>query len=239
MMAPELPILYCDDVLVAVHKPAGLLVHRTGLDRGERFFALQLVRDLLGEHVYPLHRLDRPTSGILLFARSRQGASLIAAQFRAGSVHKTYLALVRGWPSGEGMIDHPLADPDADPRLTRTATSRYRVLERFEVPHAVGRYATARCALVEVEPLQGRRHQIRRHFKHIFHPLIGDVRYGDGRHNRLFRNSFDGQRLMLAATRLDLTHPQSGQPLSLSCAPQQTFCDVLLQLQAFRVVDAS
>lgn len=230
MPAPLLPILWCDEALVAVHKPAGLLVHRTGLDRGERFFALQIVRDLLGERVYPLHRLDRPTSGVLLFARSPEVASLVAAQFRAGTVHKRYLALVRGWPDGNGEIDHPLADPDADPAQLKTARSCYRVLDRFEVPLPVGRYASARYALVEVEPLQGRRHQIRRHFKHIFHPLVGDVRYGDGRHNTLFRQHFEAHRLMLAATRLALVHPLRQVPLVIDCAPGPDFTGVLDKL---------
>jgi len=230
MVAPELPFLYCDADLVAVHKPAGLLVHRTGLDRGERYFALQIVRDQLGERVYPLHRLDRPTSGILLFARSPEVASLVAAQFRAGTVHKRYLALVRGWPDTNGEIDHPLVDPDADPSQLKTAQTCFRVLERFDVPLPVGRYASARYALVEVEPRQGRRHQIRRHFKHRFHPLVGDVRYGDGRHNTLFRQHFDSHRLMLAATYLALVHPLRRVPLEISCTPGPDFMEVLAKL---------
>lgn len=238
MKRPELPILYCDEEMVAVHKPAGLLVHRTYLERRESHFALQLVRDQLGSRVYPAHRLDRPTSGVLLFARSRNVAGILGTMLQSGSVEKRYFALVRGWVEPHGVIDHPLVDLDATnnsatpPRQARTI---YNMLERYELPFAVGRYPSSRYALIELRPQSGRRHQLRRHMKHVFHPLIGDTNYGEGRHNRYFREHFACHRLMLAATSLSFAHPRSGTELAITCEPESSFTQVLTQLSRYRV----
>jgi len=222
---PELPIVYIDEHLVAVNKPAGLLVHRTGLERNDRFFALQLLRDRLGERLYPLHRLDRPTSGLLLFARHRDAASRMGEQFRSGRVEKRYLALVRGWPDRSGVIDHPVPSTRGH-AVGREAQTAYRRLASAELPVAVCRYPTSRYALVEVIPGQGRRHQIRYHFKHIFHPIIGDVNYGDGRHNRLFRDRYGLQRLMLAAVDVSFRHPLNGLRVTIQAPPDESFASI-------------
>jgi len=137
-------------------------------------------------------------------------------------VEKRYLALVRGWPEPAGVIDHPVPSTRGH-AVGREAWSAYRTLARVELPVATGRYPTSRYALVEVIPGQGRRHQIRYHFKHIFHPIIGDVNYGDGRHNRFFRERYQLRRLMLAATRLDFIHPVEGKPLIIEAAPDASF----------------
>lgn len=231
-------ILYLDDWLVAVHKPSGLLVHRSLIDKHETQFALQRVRDQLGRRVYPVHRLDKPTSGVLVFALDVETARTLTAQFKRGAVHKTYLALVRGYTEDRGLINHPLreeldaiADHAADPaKAAQPAVTGYRCLGRVELPYAVGRYRTARYSLLELAPRTGRKHQIRRHLKHIFHPIIGDTTHGDGRHNRFFREHFDNQRLLLAATEIALQHPRGGQPLSIA-AP--------LAADFQRVVDAA
>jgi tRNA pseudouridine65 synthase len=213
-----LTLIYQDEHLVAIDKPPGLLVHRTQLAAGEDEAALQRLRDQLGRPVWPVHRLDRGTSGVLLFALSPEVASLLGAMFERGQMDKRYLALVRGWPQGdEGLIDHPLArDPElasaGQPMLE--AQTRWRVLERLEWPISVDpRFATTRVALLEAEPLQGRRHQIRRHLKHIAHPILGDATHGKGPLNRAVAAWLGVQRLWLHARELRLVHPVTAAPL--------------------------
>jgi tRNA pseudouridine65 synthase len=233
---PEaLPILYRDDTIVVVDKPSGLLVHRSPIDRHERRFAVQLLRDQLGRHVYPVHRLDKGTSGALAFALDKATATALAEQFADQRVRKTYLAVVRGWPPVAGVIDHPLgavqdayAPPvDAAPKPCRTA---FRTLATVELPVRVDRYPTSRYALVELEPETGRRHQLRRHLVHVSHPIIGDSTYGKGRHNRLFAERFGVQRLLLACVGLEFAHPVTGQVVAVHAEPGAEFAALQRQL---------
>lgn len=231
-----LPIVYRDDCLIAIHKPAGLLVHRSDLDRRETQFAVQLLRDQIGQPVWPVHRLDRGTSGLLLFALNRESGRLLGGQFERGEVEKIYLAVVRGCPPESGVIDHalvPLPDERAGiftGRAPQPARTRYRRLATVELPYRVDRYATSRYAWVELNPLSGRRHQLRRHMKHIAHPIIGDATHGKGRHNRLFQELFGCRRMLLAAVEMHLRHPVSGEPLTLQAPLAGDFTDVLKQL---------
>jgi tRNA pseudouridine65 synthase len=194
MTAHPLRLLFRDDHLVVADKPAGLAVHRGWAP--ERDVAMMRVRDALGQPVFPVHRLDRGTSGTLVFALSSEVASRLAAMFQAGQVAKTYVALVRSLPPTSGVIDHPLP-PGEDRKATRVpARTAFVRLEVF------GRYS-----LVELSPETGRLHQIRRHLKHIACPIIGDVRYGKGEHNRLFREQFGLHRMFLHASRIRFHHP--------------------------------
>ncbi|GAB3242422.1 pseudouridine synthase family protein [Chitinimonas naiadis] len=231
------PVLYRDEQLVAIHKPSGLLVHRSEIDRRETRFALQEVRDQLGQRVHAIHRLDKGTSGILLFGLDADSARAVSRQFEAGSVDKRYLAIVRGWPDSEGEIDHALSrqyddyerapDTIAPPQ---DALTRFKRLATIELPHSVDRYPSSRYALLELDPVTGRRHQLRRHLKHLSHPIIGDATYGKGRHNRLFTELYGSQRLLLACTRLAFDHPVSGTRVTVD-APLadefQTLCETL------------
>lgn len=219
-----LTLLHQDEHLVAIDKPAGLLVHRTQLAAHEDEAALQRLRDQLGRPVWPVHRLDRGTSGVLLFALSAEVASLLGAMFEQGLCDKRYLALVRGWPGADaGLIDHPLArDPElpsaGQPLLQ--AQTRWRVLQRLEWALVTDpRFTTTRVALLEAEPLQGRRHQIRRHLKHIAHPILGDATHGKGPLNRAVAGWLGRQRLWLHAARLSLVHPVTGAALQFEAAP--------------------
>ncbi|MCU0841400.1 MAG: pseudouridine synthase [Thiobacillaceae bacterium] len=232
-------VLYLDEHLLAVDKPAGMLVHRTGIDRQETRFALQRARDLVGRRVYPAHRLDKPTAGVLLFALDADTARRLAALFAAGGVTKRYLAVARGHLPDAGVIDHPLAEAadaydderaDQPSAAARAARTEYRCLGRAELPQAVGAHATARYSLVEATPLTGRRHQIRRHLKHVSHPVVGDTTHGDGRHNRLFRDRFGCRRLLLAAVALDLVHPVTGRRLAIRAPLDDGFREVLAAL---------
>lgn len=215
-----LSILFGDDYLVAVDKPPGLLVHRTGLDAGETRFALQMLRDQLDRPVWPVHRLDKGTSGVLLFALDALTARAMGQAFEAGEgLTKTYRAVVRGWPADEGLIDHPLRRIHDDKRDRREAVqearTRFRTLERYELPLPQGQFPTTRCALVELSPLTGRRHQLRRHMKHLSHPIIGDATHGKGPLNRDLAAQLDVQRLWLHAYQLELRHPVSGEAVRL------------------------
>lgn len=226
--------VYRDPWLLVVHKPAGLLVHRSPIDRHETEFALQYARAMNdGAHVYPMHRLDRPTSGLLVFARDAQTASLLGQAMMAGQVSKTYMAMVRGWLPAEGVIDHPLRDEPEDrrrkhePQPVREARTLYRCLATTEIPVAIEGYASSRYSLVALFPETGRKHQLRRHMKHISHPIIGDANHGRGRHNRYFAERFGPGRLMLAATGLNFQHPVTGANLQLSVDPEDSFVQVL------------
>jgi len=223
-----LRLLFQDDLLVAIDKPPGLLVHRTGLDAGETRFAMQMLRDQIGQPVWPVHRLDKGTSGVLLFALDALTARRLGESFQTGEgIRKTYLAIVRGWPADEGLIDHPLRRMPDDMRTGREeiqpAQTRFRTLARHELPVPHNGFASTRCALVELHPLTGRRHQIRRHLKHMAHPIIGDSTHGKGPLNRALAAWLGHHRLWLHATGLALTHPVSGQALSITCEPDASW----------------
>ncbi len=231
---PALRLLHADADLVAIDKPAGLLVHRSALDAHETRSAADLLRAQLGEPVWMLHRLDKATSGVLAFARSAPVAAALGKAFESGAVRKRYLALVRGWPPAEGEIDQALA---RDPELPSTgqvrlaALTRYRRLACFEWPFPDGPHPTSRYALMEVEPLSGRRHQIRRHFKHIAHPLVGDTTHGKGAHNRAVAAWLGMARLWLHASRLELPGPDGGPGWVIEAAPGPEW-DALLRAPA-------
>lgn len=217
----ELEIIYRDDYFVAVNKPAGMLVHRSWLDRHETQFVMQTLRDQIGQHVFPLHRLDRPTSGVLLFALSSDIASKTAPMFADHQFVKTYHAIVRGWIETGERLDYPLkkeqdkiADKFASKEVeAQSAITDYQPLAKVEVPHSTGRFPTSRFCLVKMQPLTGRKHQLRRHMAHLRHPIIGDTSHGDGKQNRLFREVYQAQRLMLHASQLEFNHPFTQAPV--------------------------
>ncbi len=210
--APHLEILHQDEALVAVDKPSGMPVHRGWARDG--LPALQALRDQLGRHLYPVHRLDRATSGVLLFALSREAARAVQAQLEAHQVEKRYLALCRGCDPALVRVDHPLAREEGGE--ARPAVTELELLGRFE-----------RYGLYEARPLTGRRHQIRRHLKHASHPIIGDTKYGKGEHNRLFRERFGFHRLALHAAHIRLRHPFSGKPLAIQAPPSPDLARLL------------
>jgi tRNA pseudouridine65 synthase len=232
-----LPILYRDEHLVAVHKPAGLLVHRSALDAAATRFAVQLVRAQLGRHVHPVHRLDKGASGVLLLALTGEAATALGEAVRHRRVERTYLAVVRGWPAESGTIDHPLkrlVDPaERGPgghggEADQDALTRFRRLATVELPHRVDRYPTSRYSLLELAPQTGRRHQIRRHLDHVSHPSVGDSTYGKGRHNRLFAEQFGVARLLLACVAVRLPHPaRGGEPLLVTAPLAHDFARVV------------
>ena len=237
LVAEELPILYQDEDCVAVNKPPGLLVHRTRLDAAESRFALQILRDQLGCWVHPVHRLDKPTSGVLLFALSPEIARELGQAFRQGQMRKTYLAVVRGFCSEAGTIDHPVQverpfSPGAG-EVSLDAVTDFQRLATAELPVEVETYPTSRYSLVRCEPRTGKRHQIRKHLKHLGHPIIGDVRYGRSAHNRYFRDVLGVGRLLLAATELTFEHPRTGLAIRI-VAPLDSGMSAILDRLGWR-----
>ena len=228
---------------MAVNKPSGLLVHRSEIDRHETRFALQLVRDQIGQKVYPVHRIDKPTSGVLLFALNSQTARQIGQQIENHQIQKRYHAVVRGYAPARGEIDHPLkeeldkysdrkARSDKSPQSAQT---EFNSLATVELPVEIEGFAQSRYSLVECLPLTGRKHQIRRHMKHIGHPIIGDAKHGRGRHNRYFKEHLCAGRLLLHASQLTLQHPITASPLIINAPMDATMHSLL---QRFQWLDA-
>lgn len=234
----SLDILYQDEHVIAVNKPAGMLVHRSRIDRQATRFVLQTLRDQIGQHVYPVHRLDKPTSGALLLALNQEAAQRLTDTFAQRQVAKTYLAVVRGYTEEEDCIDYPLkemldrvadrqAQADKDPQKAITC---YQRLACVELPYPVTRYPTSRYSLITAHPKTGRRHQIRRHLKHIFHPIIGDSKHGEGRHNRFFQAHFGCTRLLLASVELTFPHPYTHDTTTVVAPLDAAFHHVIKQL---------
>jgi tRNA pseudouridine65 synthase len=234
----ELAILYQDENYVAINKPSGLLVHRSFLDKHETQFAMQMLRDQLGQHVFPVHRLDRPTSGVLLFALSSEAARDMNQLFIAGTINKRYLALVRGFAPESVFVDKPLkeeldkiADKFADQdKAAQPAQTQFNCLRQAVLPIAIGKYPTVRYSLVECLPKTGRKHQIRRHLNHLSFPIIGDVNHGDNQHNQFFREYFKLRRLMLFATELNFMHPYSNESITIKAPLGDAMLHVCKQL---------
>ncbi|MBU1436777.1 MAG: tRNA pseudouridine(65) synthase TruC [Gammaproteobacteria bacterium] len=226
---PLLSILYLDDFLAVVDKPAGMLVHRSFLDKHETLFVMQTLRNQLGRHVFPVHRLDRPTSGVLVFALSSDIARLLTEQHQEESWQKFYLAIVRGYVKAPLLLDYPLfeqldkiADKQANQhKAAQDARTAIWPIAQVELPVPVGRYPAARYSLVALQPLTGRKHQLRRHLAHLRHPIVGDTSHGDGKHNQLFAKHLSAQRLMLVAKRLQLKHPVTGELLLFDAGLQE------------------
>ncbi|HYP75176.1 MAG TPA: pseudouridine synthase [Polyangiaceae bacterium] len=219
-----LRILYQDDSCAVVDKPSGMIVHR-GWANDERDL-LRVTRDALSRYVYPLHRLDRGTSGTVLFALNEDAARTLNRSLADGSLEKRYLALTRGHPPEHGVIDHPVPRAPGEERVP--ALTEYWRLGVFE-----------RYALVLVAPKTGRLHQIRRHLKHLSCPLIGDVRYGKGEHNRLFREQYGLNRLALHAAALRFKHPETGQRMTVRAPLPGILAECLSRLSLQGAADAA
>jgi tRNA pseudouridine65 synthase len=222
MPRPPFEILFEDEYYVAINKPYGILVHRTGISQDTEF-VLQLLRNQLRQRIYPVHRLDRATSGVLIFGKNSESASLLGQCFQEKKVEKKYRAVVRGYVPERDTIDYPLEDAELRQSLQPAVTHYWRI-GQAEMPLAIGsRYTTARFSLVEVEPETGRRQQIRKHFAHIFHPIIGDRRHGDHPHNLYFRDVLDMDRMLLHGQMLHFQHPITGVPVKINAGIDDEF----------------
>ena len=226
-----LEILYQDEYIVAINKPSGLLVHKSPIDKNETQFALQLLRDQIGQYVYPIHRLDKPTSGVLLFALSAEIIQIMSEFFRTHEVQKEYITVVRGYTKEEEFIDYPLKQmldtkeqkKEGITKEAQEAQTHYERLATVELPYSVSRYPVARYSLVKLLPKSGRKHQLRRHMKHVFHPIVGDTKHGRGEHNKLFREKFSCHRLLLHSHRVTFVHPVSKEKIVIEAGVDEMF----------------
>lgn len=221
----DLPILFRDDALAVVAKPAGLMVHDSALARGESDFAADRLRAQFGRPIFLVHRLDRATSGCLLLAFDRETASALGKVLMSQAVEKTYLAVCRGWPEPGFTIDHPLDGGPGKP-LKKPAVTAFIRLATTELDLPSAGFPTSRYALLQARPLTGRFRQIRRHLKHASHHLIGDTSHGDGRHNRAFR-MLGIHRMLLHARELAFVHPHTGERLRVQAPVDAEFARAL------------
>ena len=224
----ELEIIYEDAYFVAINKPHGLLVHRSKLAKDAKEFALQMLRNQIGSHVYPCHRLDRKTSGVLLFAKDAESNKMMQKLFYEGQVAKKYLAIIRGFCPETGIIDYPLKRDDG---AIQEAITNYKRLIKTEIDLPFLAHPTSRYSLVEVSPETGRMHQIRKHLAHIFHPIIGDRPHGCNKQNKLFKEKWQMNTMMLHASELSFVHPITKDIVCVKAQISQEFSRTLRFLE--------
>ena len=219
-----LDILFRDEHLIAINKPHGLLVHRSPIAADVEEFALQLLRDQIGQKVNPVHRLDRKTSGVLLFAFDKKTEIEMQKQFAENKVKKTYLAVVRGHTEENGNIDYPLRKENG---TLQDAFTTYRTLNQTELDVPFGKHPTSRYSLIEATPATGRMHQLRKHFSHIFHPIIGDRTHGCNKQNKLFKEKWEMDTMLLHAQSLTFTHPVTSNEIIIEASIQDEFVRIM------------
>jgi len=227
----QIPIIYTDDAILVVNKPNNLLVHHSYYARNiEETSLVQLLKESHGQAIYPVHRLDRKTSGILIFAKSPEIVTVLQQQFDSQSplgkeFEKVYYALVRGFTPPYGTIDSPIKKDESE--VYQDALTQYKTIASTEIPFAVEPYSTARYSLVKLEPKTGRFHQLRKHMNKIAHPIIGDPKHGNRHHNHFFINQFNNDNLFLHAAKISFIHPVSGEKLSFSADFPEFWGDIL------------
>ena len=225
----HLEILHQDEDIVAINKPHNLLVHKSRISAQDTVFALQLLRDQIGQYLYPIHRLDRKTSGVLIFGLSKSAAATVHKQIQSGEITKTYLAICRGHlPQIEMTIDYPLTN---DRGKTQDAITHLKSLNQSELNLPYGKYQTSRYSLVEATPKTGRYHQIRKHLKHIFHPIIGDRPHGCSKQNKLFLKKWQMGTMLLHASELEFNHPATGESMVIKADLSDEYKRMLTTLE--------
>ena len=219
-----LEIVYQDDHIIAINKPHGLLVHRSSIATDAKEFALQLLRDQINRRVSPVHRLDRKTSGLLLFTFEKEVEIALHQQFQNAEIQKKYLAILRGFAPDSGDIDYPLEKENGNMQDAFTA---FVTLKRAELNIAFGQHPTSRYSLVEAAPTTGRMHQLRKHFAHIFYPIIGDRKHGCNKQNKFFKEQWDMTTMLLHASELKFKHPVTQEEVHLKANVQDEFKRVM------------
>lgn len=218
--------LYEDEILLAVEKPRDIHVHPSSLSRRET--SLQdILQEELGFRPLPIHRLDRPVGGVLLLAKDRETASVFGERLRErGGMEKRYLAIVRGWMEGGGIIDRPLRQAPGKPE--RESRTRWRSLALGEAPWGDGQFPTSRYSLLELEITTGRYHQIRRHLASVSHPVIGDIPHGDNPKNKIWKKNTAIDGVMLRSRQLSFIHPKTGHRITVESPPDPRFTEAAL-----------
>jgi len=219
-----LEILFQDKHLIAINKPHGLLVHRSSIARDANEFALQMLKTQIGQWVNPVHRIDRKTAGVLLFALDKETEKAMQQAFAENRVQKKYLAIVRGHTPDAQEIDYPLRKENG---VLQEAFTAFTTLQRAELDVPLGAHPTSRYSLVEAKPTTGRMHQLRKHFSHIFHPIIGDRTHGCNKQNRLFKEKWKMDNMLFHAAELSFLHPVSGIWITIKAPLQPGFLEVM------------
>ena len=216
-----LEILYQDEYIIAINKPSGLLVHKSFYARDAKVFAIQELRNQIGgQHVYPIHRLDRKTSGVLLFALDKEALKIMNDRFATREVEKKYLAILRGWSPDELTIDYDLTNDDG---VKQNAITYFHRLQKAEIELEFNNHPTSRYCLVEAIPETGRMHQLRKHFKHILHPILGSRPHGCNKQNKLWLENFELKGMMLLAHQLVFNHPITNERITLNATINEEF----------------
>ncbi|WP_461453093.1 pseudouridine synthase [Mucilaginibacter sp.] len=219
-----LEILFRDEHLIAINKPHDLLVHRSSIAADVDEFALQMLRDQVGQWVNPVHRLDRKTAGVLLFAFNKDAEIAMHQQFAENKVQKKYLAIVRGHTPDSDDIDYPLRKENG---TLQDAFTSYNTLQRAEIDVPLGSHPTSRYSMIEVTPSTGRMHQIRKHMAHISHPIIADRTHGCNKQNRFFKANWEMTTMLLHASKLSFIHPVTGNVVNITAELQPEFKRVM------------
>lgn len=219
-----LEILFQDDYIVAINKPHGLLVHRSSIAADTSEFALQILRDQIQQPVHPAHRIDRKTAGILLFSLNKEMDASVQQLFATKQVQKTYWAIVRGYTEDSGTIDYPLRKENGP---LQDALTHYRTLDRAEIAVPFGKHPTSRYSLVELTPVTGRMHQLRRHMAHILHPIVADRPHGCNKQNKLWKERFQMDTMLLHAKEVTFKHPTTAEIIHIHASLQPEFNRVL------------
>jgi tRNA pseudouridine65 synthase len=223
----HLEVLYEDNELVAINKPHGLLVHRTSIATNASQFAVQELRNQIGQKVHPVHRLDRKTSGVILFAKDASLVAQLQGQFAKKTVRKKYWAILRGYSPVEGLIDYDLTNNEGK---TQSAQTQYKLIKHTEIDLPFGKFNTSRYSWVEAEPLTGRMHQLRKHFAHILHPIIGDRPHGCNKQNKLFLEKWGMSNMLLHARSLTFEHPLNDTKIEITAPCSPIFLQMLKTL---------
>lgn len=218
-----LEIIYQDEYLVAINKPHDLLVHQSPIARNAEEFAIQILRDQINQKVYPVHRLDRKTSGVLLFALDKETNKAMTEQFTNKTTDKKYWAIVRGFAPETVTIDYALYRDDG---VLQDAVTDIKTLETAEIDMPSGKHLTSRYSLIEATPHTGRMHQIRKHMAHILHPIIADRPHGCNKQNKLWLEKFNMKTMLLHAHTLTFEHPKTKEKITLKAKPSNVFVDV-------------
>lgn len=219
-MSKTLEILYQDEYMVVINKPNGLLVHRSSIANDADEFAVQLLRDQIRQFVYPVHRLDRKTSGVLVFALDKETTRLLQAEIQKKQTQKEYYAIVRGYFPEEVKVDHALTN---DKGKVQEAITRFERLKTTEIEVPLGKYPTSRYSLIKAFPQTGRMHQIRKHCNHLRHPIVGDRPHGCNKQNRLFKERWNLTRMLLHAKKITIFHPFSKEKLTIEASFPREF----------------
>lgn len=224
---PILPVIFEDEYLVAINKPHNLLVHRTKIAEEKTHFAVQILKKQLGFWVSPCHRIDRKTSGVLLFAKTKEAHAAMSQKFSKNEISKKYFTLVRGFVPDSGHCDRPLENEKGK---LQEALTHFKCIQQIELPIAVSRYPTSRYSLVEVCPQTGRTHQIRIHFAQMRHYIIGDKTHGECKQNKMFETKFGLDTMLLHAAEISFLHPVYNQNVVIKATINQSFATILNEI---------